>query len=153
MQLEYSPAYASQSNGVAERLIQDLWKMARSMLFGSDLPLELWGEAISHAAWLRNRLPNSTISMKIPFTLWTGEKPNFTTLLRFGQPGYAYIYRPQSVRNRKLLRQGAEISKFVGMESQTSLYRVFFPASKRVREVRAANFHVVNDKTLPSFHH
>ena len=57
MQLEYSSAYASQSNGVAERLIQDLWKMARSMLSGSDLPLQLWGEAISHAAWLRNRLP------------------------------------------------------------------------------------------------
>lgn len=37
--LEFSPPFASQSNGSPERLIQELWKMARTMLLDSRLDL------------------------------------------------------------------------------------------------------------------
>lgn len=77
--LEYSPPYGSQSNGVAERLIQELWKMARTLLHSTGLPTSLWGEAISHTNWLRNRLPSSRIGNEIPYTRWYGRKPDFPT--------------------------------------------------------------------------
>ena len=47
--MEYSPAYAPQSNGSAERLLQELWKVARTFLSESGLNQNLWAEAISHA--------------------------------------------------------------------------------------------------------
>jgi len=151
MLLEYSPAYASQSNGVAERCIQDIWKMARAMLFGSDLEVDLWAEAISHAVWLRNRLPSSAIKNNIPLNLWSGKTPDFSTLVCFGQPGYSFIYRPHTVANKKLLVR-SELTYFVGMHSTTRLYRVYCPTTKSVREVRAADFHPVSKQgSLPSF--
>ena len=39
--LEYSPPYGSQSNGAAERLIQELWKMARTLLHLTNIPTSL----------------------------------------------------------------------------------------------------------------
>lgn len=44
--IEYSPQYASKSNGSAERLIQDLWKISRTILSNSGLPHNLWNEVI-----------------------------------------------------------------------------------------------------------
>ncbi len=47
--LASSPAYAPESNGLAERLVQEHWTRARVLLFGCDIPQELWGDALSHA--------------------------------------------------------------------------------------------------------
>ena len=43
--LEASPSYAPKSNGVAERLIQEHWTRNRTLLFASNLPNIVWGEA------------------------------------------------------------------------------------------------------------
>lgn len=36
--LELSPAYASQRNGAAERLVQEHWARTRVLMFDADLP-------------------------------------------------------------------------------------------------------------------
>lgn len=59
--LEYSPAFASQSNSAVERLIQKHWMRTRALLFGSQLPYVLWGEAMRHAIWLRDSLPSKRV--------------------------------------------------------------------------------------------
>ena len=41
--LEYSPPYAPQSNGIAERYMQELGMRARVLLFGPKLNNEVWG--------------------------------------------------------------------------------------------------------------
>lgn len=46
---EYFPAYAIKSKVVYERCVQDIWEMARTMLFASELSLELLAEAVAHA--------------------------------------------------------------------------------------------------------
>ncbi len=46
--IEPSPAYAPQSNGTAERLIQEHWTRARVMLMASSLPKFIWPEAVQH---------------------------------------------------------------------------------------------------------
>ena len=42
-------------NGVAERLNHTLLERVRAMLHGSGLPKFLWGEAVKHAVYLKNR--------------------------------------------------------------------------------------------------
>lgn len=54
-----SANYTPQQNGIVEREMRTLGGMARTMLLASDLPLELWDEAISTACYLKNRLPTS----------------------------------------------------------------------------------------------
>lgn len=90
--LEYSPAFAAQSNGTAERLIQEHWTRARVLLFASTLPTNLWAEAISHGNWLRNRLQSRRIGGDIPILKWEQRtRVDFKSLLEFGTPGFVFI--------------------------------------------------------------
>lgn len=151
MKLEYSPPYASQSNGASKRLVQELWKMARSMLFDSTMDMKLWAETISHANWLRNRLPSKRIDMQIPFTKWYNEKPDVSNLLAFGTKGNAYQYRSDTARNKKFLPR-ALYGNFVGMESKHALYRIYITSLDTVRICRKDDFHQLQaDTNLPTF--
>jgi transposase InsO family protein len=49
------PPYTPQQNGTAERRNRTIMNMVRSMLKGKHLPKELWGEAVSTAAYILNR--------------------------------------------------------------------------------------------------
>lgn len=87
MSAKFSSAYASQSNNLSESLLQELYKMARTILIGSKLSEELWAEDISHSNWLRNRLPSSRIDMDIPFTRWYNSRPRMSAVLVFERKG------------------------------------------------------------------
>ena len=56
--IEHQPTapYSPQSNGVAERMNRTLLDMVRPMILDSKLALSLWGEAVSTACYLRNRM-------------------------------------------------------------------------------------------------
>ena len=147
----YSPAYESQSNGSSERLIQELWKVARTMLFESKLDMKLWGEEISHSNWLRNRLPSKRIDLKIPYTLWYDKRPDMSIHLKFSQPGYAFQYRPSTVKGKKFLPRTL-FGHFVGMHSENSLYLIYHPSTNKLSLCRKADFTVFKYKVnLPPF--
>lgn len=151
MVLESSPAYASQSNGASERLIQELWSMARTMLFDSSLDLKLWAEAISHSNWLRNRLPSQRINMEVPFTKWFGTKPDLSSTIPFGTKGYAFQYRTSNIKGKKFLPRSV-FGHFVGMESPNALYRIFVPSQGTINICRKTDFKLLtNESPLPSF--
>ncbi len=54
-----------QQNGVAERFNRTLMESTRSMLVESGLSKTLWAEALSTAAYLRNRSPTKAVSRVI----------------------------------------------------------------------------------------
>ena len=64
-----------EQNGVAERINRTLIETARSMLIDSHLPHSFWAEAISTAAYLRNRSPTKAVAKMTPYEAWTGKKP------------------------------------------------------------------------------
>lgn len=69
---ELSPPNVKSCNGMAGRENRILCDTARSMLFNTDLSKTdrhlLWTEAVSTAAYLRNRVPNRGILNTIPYS-------------------------------------------------------------------------------------
>jgi transposase InsO family protein len=84
IQHQTTAAYTPQMNGTAERLNRTLLETARAMLSAHDIPLRFWGEAISTAMHIKNRMPNSSIKFKTPYELWYGRKPSLGHLRIFG---------------------------------------------------------------------
>jgi hypothetical protein len=76
---QYSMSGEPQQNGVAERQNRTLIDMVRSMLSYSDLPVELWMEALKIVVHILNRVPNKSVP-KSPYELWTGRKPSLRHL-------------------------------------------------------------------------
>lgn len=75
----YSPA----QNGVAERKNRTLIEIARCMLTDANLELSFWGEAVTTANFIQNRLIWKNVA-KTPYELWNNKKPIYTNLRRFG---------------------------------------------------------------------
>lgn len=49
--------YTPQQNGMAERMNRTIVEKARCMLFGDNLGISFWAEAVSTAVYSINRLP------------------------------------------------------------------------------------------------
>ena len=84
----------SQQNGVAERRNRTLLDMVRSMLSYSNLPVELWMEALKTATHILNRVPSKSVP-KTPYELWFGKKPMLNYLRVWGCPAKAKLFNPQ----------------------------------------------------------
>ena len=69
-----------EQNRVAERLNRTLLEYVRSMLIGAHLPHKFWAEALSTAAFLRNRSLTLTVPGMMPFQAWNGKKPSVSNL-------------------------------------------------------------------------
>lgn len=93
--LEYSPVYASQISGAAERLVSESWTRTRLQRLGADLPEHFCPEAMHHASWLRSRHHSDLIDVKIPPTLFDlNARLNIKHMLRWGQTGF-HILQPE----------------------------------------------------------
>ena len=68
-------------NGISERLNQTLLEQTRALLHLSKLPKNLWGEAINHAIWLKNRTPFRALTDgKTLYEMLYRKKPNLRNL-------------------------------------------------------------------------
>ena len=61
-----SSTYTPQQNGLAERKNRQLLEVVRASLFGMNVPVEYWGEAVTSAAYLINRTPSRVIECQNP---------------------------------------------------------------------------------------
>ncbi|RVX02625.1 Retrovirus-related Pol polyprotein from transposon TNT 1-94 [Vitis vinifera] len=60
-----------QQNGVAERKNWHLLEVVRASLIAAKTPISYWGEAITSAAYLINRVPSSSINFQTPLQALT----------------------------------------------------------------------------------
>ena len=72
---ELTIPHTPQKIGVAERMNRTLQESARAMLTHAGLPNGYWAEAMSTAAYIRNRVAASALPEKTPFEMWYGKKP------------------------------------------------------------------------------
>ena len=71
--------YKPQQNGIAERRNRTLMDMMRSMMTYADLQIVSWGEALSIAAYILNRVKTKSKPLT-SFEIWTGHQPDMTNL-------------------------------------------------------------------------
>ena len=98
--LEPTGAGDPAQNGKAEAPNKTFGNMMRGMLYNAGLGSEYWSYALTHAAYVKNRLPHSSHHMRrTPYEVYTGIKPNLSLLRVWGCK--VFVKKPQ-LKNAKL---------------------------------------------------
>ncbi|KAH9689319.1 hypothetical protein KPL70_015447 [Citrus sinensis] len=92
IQRQFTVAYTSQQNGVAERMNRT--ERIRAMLRTAGLPNLFWAEAAKTVSYIVNRSPSTTIGLKTAMEMWTGKPADYSYLHAFGCPVYV-MYNAQ----------------------------------------------------------
>ncbi len=77
---------------------------ARSMLFHSNTPTELWAEVVNTVVYLRNRSPTTALDGITPYECLFNRKPDVANLRVFGCVAFVHI----PVNQRRSLKQSLE---------------------------------------------
>jgi hypothetical protein len=85
---QLSPPYTHEPNGFIERINRTIINKTRSLLYNSNLPLYMWGEAVLAATYLYNRTPHTSINYKTPFELKYNTKPDISNIRVWGSIAY-----------------------------------------------------------------
>ena len=125
-----------QQNGAAERLNRTLVETTRAMLLDADLHHKFWAEAITTAAYLRNRSPTSTVKGMTPHEAWYGRKPHVEHLRVFGCT--AYVHVPSDERGK--LDSKSRRCILLGYGSVRKGYRVFNQLTQKISYSRNVRF-------------
>lgn len=132
---EFSVPYNPEQNGMSERMNRTLIEMTRSMLNDSNMKKTLWAEAIMTAAFIKNRVPNSS-SKKSPYELMTGSQPEYSEFRVFGSKCYAHI--PSELR--KKLDNTSVPCRFLGYATEQKAYRLMQEKDGKVINSRSVIF-------------
>jgi hypothetical protein len=138
--------YSPESNGISERLHRTLLDMARTMLFGANMPNKLWAQAISTAIYLKNRLPRSSLRGNVtPHEMWFGTKPSLSRLRVFGCASHVHVpeERRKKYADRKVSHHSIH-TYFVGYDKSDAIYEIWNPSNDNIDRAR----HVIFDETL-----
>ena len=128
IELQTTAPYSPSQNGIAERFNRTLIELARAMLIAKNLPSFLWEEAVTHAAYLRNRAPTRALQQITPEEAWSGRKPDISHLQEFGSDVW-------------ILSEGDKISK-LQPKSKKYIFVGFMDGPKAVRYYDAEKRHI-----------
>ena len=154
--IQFSGSGAHHQNGIAERAIQTVTYLGRSMLIHMCLhwpdqstETDLWPFALTYASWIWNRLPSLSSGLS-PLELFSKKKSDHKDISRikvWGSP--AYVLDPKLQDGIKLPKWNARAQRgqFLGFSAEHST------TVGLLRNLRTGNitpqFHVVLDE---SFH-
>ena len=131
-------------NRTSERGMRTRAERSRAMLISSGLPTYLWEEAFRHHSWLRNRTPTKALKGKTPYEFVKKRKPNLAGIQEFGTAAYVKKLGAGKLEER------AKVGRFVGYDSESKGYRIYWPDKRTVSVERNVVFnqsdtHVWND--------
>ena len=73
-----------QLNGVTERLNRMLLECTHALCYNTGLPKMLWGEALHHVTWLKNRMATCALDTKTPYKALYRTPPDLLALHLWG---------------------------------------------------------------------
>ncbi|MBW0520374.1 hypothetical protein O181_060089 [Austropuccinia psidii MF-1] len=114
--------YSPQENPISERANRTLMERTRCLLLDSKLPMSWWGEAAATEAYLLNRTPSETLSIKMPFERFYNRKEGWENLHPFGCKVYININK-QKVKSK--LNPRAQEGVFLGYVEGHKNFKVF----------------------------
>jgi hypothetical protein len=123
-----------QLNGIAERLNRTLLERIRAFAHDSGLPLSLWGEALRHAAWLKNRTATRALDGKTPFEALYGQPPDLQSLRTWGCK--VWVHSPGGSK----LDPRAKEARWLGVDVDARAHRIYWPGSGKVSVERDVYF-------------
>ena len=121
-------------NGTAERGMRTRAEGARALLLASGLPRFLWEEAMRHTTWLQNRTPTRALDGKTPYEMRSKKKPHLAGIQEFGMAAYVKDLKAGKLDAR------AKIGRFVGYDSESKGYRIYWPGKRSVTVERNVTF-------------
>lgn len=134
---QLSTPYTPQQNGIAERANRTLVEMARTMLTQSKLLMSLWAEAVSTAAYIRNRCPTEKLNNSTPYEESSGQKPYIGFLRIFGSKTIAL---EKGAGTNKFMPKGKEYV-LVGYSQVSKAYRLWERGTNHIVVRRDVRFH------------
>ena len=82
-----------------------IMNMVRSMVFGSDLPLKVWGDAAEYAAYILNRIPTkANVGGNSPIAMLTKKQSVLSDIVVFGSTCTVHLH----ANNKSLGVRGKE---------------------------------------------
>jgi len=123
-----------QLNGIAERLNWTLMERVRALNHSSGLPTSLWGEALRHATWLKNRSATRKLDGKTPFEALYGCPPDLSTLRIWGSPVWVH-----NATGSKFDARACE-ARWIGPDVDAKAHRIFWPRPGNVTVERNVYF-------------
>ena len=130
---EFSSPYTSWQNGTAERCWRTLGDMSRCLLFQNNLPESLWPYAYKSAAYIRNRVFNPRIKIT-PYEAAMGKRPNLSNMHIFGSRCFSYV------QNKSKMEPRAQPGIFVGYDTTSPAFFVYFPDKYSIKRIRSVRF-------------
>ena len=108
-------------NGVAERLNCVLLEHTWAFLHSSTLPKFLWGEAVKHAVWLKNRMAtHALLNRKTPYKMLYGKKPNLAGLREWGTKAWVHDASGTKLDSR------SRIARWISFEEVSNAHQIFW---------------------------
>lgn len=133
-----------QHNGVAERLNRTLLERVRAALHDSGLPRFLWGEAVRHAVWLKNRTPTKALDGATPIEVATGKKPDLRNIRPWGSKVWVRMESGTKLEGR------VEEGHWVGVDDASENgRRIYWPSKRSVTVERNVYWDPSEVATIP----
>ena len=108
------------------------------MLIASGLPRSLWGEALLHAIWLKNRTSTKALNGRTPYEALTGSPPDMSGVPVWGSQVWVHDDSSGKVGVRAIA------ARWVGFDTQTKGHRVYWPERRTVTVERNVRFAAPN---------
>ena len=141
MRRQVSEAGNQASNGKAELLHQTEMNTARSMIFGSGLPLRFWDEAAEFASYILNRSPTRENENRAsPIKVLTGSIPKLTDIVFFAPRS------PQSgTRNTRPLIDVEKQNLILARVTKKRVQSVVYQGSRGLKNVTFRHIKTISD--------
>lgn len=132
-----------EDNGVSERLNRTLAEKMRAMLIASGLPAFLWGEAVLHAVWLKNRTSTKALDNCTPYEVVYKSKPDLSNVPEWGCKVWVHDTSAGKLGAR------AKVAYWVGFDMQSNGHHIYFPEKRTVKVERSVSFSQSNSSEIP----